>query len=115
MEITLAWTSVLYAYLTLHVLYGLVTHWHSVLQVNKFNENMENIKLSVNKVTIGCQLMFFAVRMLIGLPLSLCYALWAWVLSPIFLFKFRSVQIWHYDPKAMKEVCDNMNNNCCPY
>ncbi len=99
MEITLAWTSVLYAYLTLHVLYGLVTHWHSALEVNRHNNSTDYARLQVK---VENQLLFLFARLISGLPVLIGRVLWGYVVSPIVFLKKRPLEYWHLSPERMR-------------
>lgn len=53
-------------YVFLHIVYGLVTHYHSVLQVRKYNKNSG--LLAPSRVSPFKMFVFFGGRMTAGLP-----------------------------------------------
>ncbi len=58
----------LVGYVFLHVMFGLVTHSHSVAQVRKWNKKIELRQTSNSRVSNFSMCVLFLGRMSIGLP-----------------------------------------------
>lgn len=76
-------------YVYLHILFGLVTHYHSVGQVRKFNREEIN-RGRAHRVSSAKMFVLFGLRMLFGLPWFLVSRL----VSPI-------GNGWHMSPQQI--------------
>ncbi len=81
------------AYLTIHVLYGLVTHYHSVLEVRKYNHKAKSLPPDRRPVSPFTVMTFFVCRMALGFP-------WMAVLSIVSPIGNK----WHMSPREMQEA-----------
>lgn len=79
--------TMLWAYGILHVAFGLVTHYHSVAQVRRWNKTNHNRRISAWKMGL-----WFCGRMIWGLPIFVI----AHIVSPI-------GNRWHMTPRQIKE------------
>lgn len=76
------------AYVFLHVLFGLVTHYHSVFQVRAYNKlPMVDRPRQSKRISSGKMFFFFLGRMIFGLPWFIATR----VISPI-------GNSWHMTP-----------------
>ncbi len=55
-------------YVLLHILFGLATHYHSVLQVRKYNAKIVTNQIGLREVSPFKMCVLFAGRMMAGLP-----------------------------------------------
>lgn len=80
-------------YLCSHLLFGLVTHYHSVFQVRAYNRNIAESHSSSSRVSSSKMLMAFAGRMTLGLPWFVTRA----IVAPI-------GNTWHMTPEQLASI-----------
>ena len=79
------------AYLFLHVIFGLVTHYHSSFQVRKHNANLGDLGES-HRIGPFKIFLLFAGRMTLGFP---------WFLVSRIVAPIRNY--WHWTPKQIRD------------
>ena len=88
MTVTLSTETFVIGYAVLHVLYGVVTHYHSIAQCRKYNKGKGP---NDRKISTGKVIFYFFGRMLFGMPWKILTSIAAPVRNP-----------WHHDPSQMR-------------